>query len=74
MSGANITAAVVLTGARLELPDAVICSGDWEVYFLAVCSICDDMVMPFGTRVERNTWAAKHPHPIAFGLEVRQVF
>jgi hypothetical protein len=54
------------------VPGGVVIAGAMDVYYLAVCTECGDMVVPFGDPVERDEWVEKHPHDVKVGLELRR--
>lgn len=66
------TVIIVKDGGVGSVPGGVVYAGDWDVFFLAVCDQCGDMVAPFSSKLDRDTWAAGHCHPVKFGIEIRE--
>jgi len=71
LTGIAATAAIVLDGGWGAVPGGIVFAGGYSVFHLAVCRECGDMVVPFDSPAQRDTWASGHPHDIAVGIEIR---
>lgn len=71
-TGIDATASIVLDGGIGTIPGAMVMSGKYEVFHLAVCRDCGNMVLPFFTAQERDDWAGEHPHETKSGIEVQR--
>lgn len=53
------------------VPGGLVIPGRPQVFYMAVCAECEDLVVPFDTEVSRDNWALAHPHNVSVGVEVR---
>jgi hypothetical protein len=71
LTGVAATAIIIKDGGWGAVPGGHVFAGLIDVYHLAVCQECGDMVMPFPTADRRDSWASQHPHDVLVGVELR---
>jgi hypothetical protein len=71
LTGVAASATIVLDGGVGVVPGGVVMAGTADVYYLAVCRECGEMVFPFDSVARRDSFTGQHPHTVALGIEIR---
>jgi hypothetical protein len=72
LTGVAMTAKILNDRSSGVVPGGLVMHGRFDVYYLAVCHDCGDLVVPFEAAGSRDEWAAAHPHDVVVGIEIRE--